>query len=360
MRYHMVLVGAGLTSATIAALNTDKKILVVERDEIGGMCRTENEGDIEVHKYGPHIFHTSNHKVWSFVNQYATFNGYVHRAKACVEDNILSFPINLETYNQLYAGSKPFSPDDLSTLIVENDADNFEDYLAEKIGYDLYDKFYKGYSEKMWGMPAKNIPLFIAKRIPIRTSYNDLYFNDLYQGVPKDGYTVMIERMMEHCDIQSLDFLSDKDYYESLADTVIYTGSVDEYFDYELGELPYRSMEYFMSIEPCKDFQGIGQMNYPDDDVPYTRIIEHKHFNWINRPITITTTEYPRPWKRGGHLNRFYPIPLQENMNLYEEYYRMDSKAIFAGRLGDYSYINMDEAIKRAMILDEQLKMGLL
>jgi len=350
MKYDMVIVGAGLTGATIAALCPDKKILILEKDEVGGACRTENFGGIDVHKHGPHIFHTSNEHVWRFVNKYAEFNGYVHRVKANVDGQIYPMPINLETYNRLYSID---TPSRAKELITESDADNFEDYLVEKIGPDLYDKFYKGYTEKFWGVPANSIPAFIAKRVPIRTSYNDLYFNDKYQGVPVDGYTNMINRMIDHCDIQQVDFNSDRDYYESLADVVIYTGSIDEYYDYELGVLPYRSCEYYMSIVPESDYQGIGQMNYPDDDVLYSRVIEHKHFNWVDTESSIITYEHPRQWKKGSHLKRFYPMPFIESTSLYDDYEALDGKAIFAGRLGTYSYINMDEAVRRAMILFE-------
>lgn len=351
MKYDVVIVGAGLTGATISACLPDKRILVLEKDDVGGMCRTENFNGIEVHKYGPHIFHTSNEQVWKFVNKYAEFNGYVHRAKANIDGDIYPFPINLEVYNRMYHIN---TPDKAEELITENDADNFEDYLVDKIGPDLYDKYYKGYAEKFWGVPANSLPSFIAKRIPVRTSYNDLYFSDRYQGVPMHGYTNMINNMMSHCDIEQADFNSDREYYESLADIVIYTGSIDEYFDYELGVLPYRTCEYFMSIVGEKDYQGIGPMNFPDDDVKYTRAIEHKHFNWVETDSTIVSYEHPRQWKRGGNLKRFYPLPFTDNVNLHEEYAMMDHKAIFAGRLGTYSYINMDEAVRRALILFEE------
>lgn len=348
----MVLVGAGLTSATFAALNPDKKILVLEKDNIGGLCRTENISGIEVHLYGPHIFHTNHRAAWSFVNKYAEFNRYTHRAKSNVDGQVLPFPINLETYNRLYGVE---SPEQAKALIDDSDADNFEDYLIERMGHDLYDKYYKGYAEKMWGMPANIIPAFIAKRVPIRSSYNDLYFDDLYQGIPKEGYTVMIERMTEHCEIQNVDFLSDKDYYESLADTIIYTGSIDEYFDYEYGILPYRTLDIEITEEDTEDYQGISQMNYPDEDVDYVRIIEHKHFNPVKTDNTIISKERPKPWRRGSKLKRMYPIPLLENEMKYQDYTGIEHKAIFAGRLGTYTYMNMDQCILQAMKINETL-----
>jgi UDP-galactopyranose mutase len=353
MKYDVLLVGAGLTSATIAAKLKDKRILILEKSDVGGMCRTENMNNIEVHMFGPHIFHTNNKEVWRFLEEFTEFNGYIHRAKSNVDGQILSFPINLSTYQQLYGTDNPSVA---KGLIDENASEDFEDYLMGKIGHDLYDKFYKGYVEKFWGMPASNIPSFIAKRVPVRSSFNDLYFNDTFQGVPKYGYTDMINQMIEHCDIKMVDFMSDKEYYESLAPVVVYTGSVDEYFDYQLGELPYRSCEYYLSIEPVEDFQGIAQMNYPDEEIPYTRIIEHKHFNWVDSPVTITSEEHPRKWKRGGHLQRFYPIPLQDNMILYEDYCALEHKAIFAGRLGTYTYMNMDRCVEEAMELSEHIR----
>lgn len=352
MKYDIVLVGAGLTNATIAALNKDKKILVLEKKDIGGLCRTENMGGIDVHKYGPHIFHTNNRRLWKFINEQADMRPYTHFAKSCIEDQIVDFPINLNTYQHYYHIDQPSHA---AELIDESCSDNFQDYLIERIGPDLYDKFYKGYAEKFWNIPAHHLPAFLAKRIPVRTSYTNRYYLDRYEGIPVHGYTDMITQMFEHCDIQNVDFLSDKEYYESLAPIVIYTGSVDEYFDYELGELPYRSMEYFLSIEPVSDYQGVAQMNFPDSDVPYTRIIEHKHFNPIDTATTITSTEYPRQWKRDKGLDRMYPIPFQENEDLYDAYLDMEHKAIFAGRLGSYKYMDMDKCVLQAMEVSENI-----
>jgi len=351
--YDILLIGAGISSATIAASLPDKKILVLERGELGGMARTEEYNGIDVHKYGPHVFHTSNSTVWEFMNRFATFNGYIHRCKSMVNGIVRSFPVNLSTYNELYNMD---SPEYVKGLMGESNADNFEDYLIEKVGPDIYDKFYKGYWEKLWGMPARHIPLFIAKRIPIRTSFNDLYFNDLYQGVPIDGYTAMIEKMFERCDVMNVDFMNDKDRYESLADVVVYTGSVDEYFDYSLGVLPYRSMKYYLDIEPVEDFQGTAQMNYCDERVPFTRKIEHKHFNWVDTKSSIVTIEYPKPWYKGSKLQRFYPIPLEQNEELYASYIQLDHKAYFAGRLGKYKYMDMDQCVEEAMYLSEVIK----
>lgn len=356
-QYDILIVGCGISGASIAAQFPDKRILIMERDEIGGMCRTENHNGIEVHMNGRHVFHTDNHEVWEFVNRYATFNGYIHRTKSVVDGQILSFPINLNTYQHLYQIDTPDMAKELINTPTEDSFTDYEDYLIQKVGPDLYDKFYKGYTEKFWGMPARNMPMFMARRIPVRSSFTDQYYTSRYQGVPIEGYTAMIEKMTAHCDIMNIDFLSDKEYYESLADVVVYTGSVDEYFDFTLGNLPYRSCEYMMSIEPVEDFQGIAQMNYCDADVPYTRIIEHKHFNWIDGiKTTVTTTEYPKKFVRGKGLKRFYPIPLEDNESLYNEYISLDHKAYFAGRLGRYRYMNMDECIEESMWLAEVIK----
>jgi len=353
MQYDILLVGAGITNATIAALNRDKKILILERDDIGGLCRTEEYNNIHVHKHGAHVFHTSIRHVWDFVNQYANFNGYVHRIKAMVGGEILSFPINLDIYNRLYQLD---SPEYVKELISSSDADNFEDYLIESIGDDLYDKFYKGYAEKLWGLPAHLLPRFLAIQSSVRSTFNDIYYDDVYQGVPANGYTAMIEDMTSHCEILNIDFMSDKEYYESIADVVIYTGSVDEYFDYRFGELPYRSVVHYMDIEPVEDMFGIAQMNYCDESIPYIKKIEHKHLNPVNTKSTIITTEYVKQWVRGRGMTRAYPIPLEGNHSLYSQYVSLPHKAIFAGSIGNYVLMDMDECVMEGMHISDRIR----
>lgn len=351
MKYDIVIVGSGLTGATIAALNTNKRILIIEKGEIGGLCRTEKMGKIDVHKHGAHIFHTNNKRVWDFVTGWADFNGYIHQVNVDIEGQIFPLPINLDTYQRLYGID---SPELAQQLIDKSDADNFEDYVIDVIGPDLYDKYYKGYTTKMWGIDPKELPAFIAHRIPVRTSRYSLYFNDKYQGVPLNGYTDMMMHMTSHCDFENADFNADRNYYESLADKVVYTGAIDEYFDYIWGELPYRTIEHKTSIvEGVQDYQGVAVMNYSDEDVPFIRIIEHKHLNWVDEDFTVISVEHPRQWRRSGNHVRMYPIPTQNNEDLYQRYLEMDHKAIFAGRLGQYKYLNMDQCIEHAMEIQE-------
>jgi UDP-galactopyranose mutase len=352
-KYDMILVGAGLTNATIAALNPDKNILIVEKSKIGGMCRTENTMGIDVHVYGPHIFHTSSKKAWDFVNKYAEFNGYVHSAKSIIDGKPLDFPINLSVYQHLYGFD---TPSEIKEIIYENDNDNYEDYLREKIGNNLYELFYKHYTEKFWGMPATQVPTFIGKRVPVRTSFNNNYFDDRFQGAPIDGYSSMIERMISHCEVVYADFNANKDYFEPMSDVILHTGSIDEYFDYSLGELQYRSCEYINNLVETEDHQGVAQYNYPDKDVAFTRKIEHKHFNWVDLPYTIISTEYPLKWTPDGNVSRFYPIPTDENKQLYDKYASMDTKVKFLGRLGSYRYLNMDQCVLEAMSVCDKLQ----
>jgi UDP-galactopyranose mutase len=350
MKYDIVIVGSGITAATIAALAEGRRILLMDNHDFGGIYRTENMNDIEVFKYGPYIVHTDDMYVWNFLNGYSQMLPYIHRSKSIVEDQTYSFPINLDTYQRLYHAD---SPEYARELLTENGNWSAEEYLLEKIGDDLYDKFYHGYLWKAWGMDPRQLPAYIIQHIPVRISYNDFMYDNRYQGVPSDGYTTMLERMTSHCDVQQMDFNGDKDYYESLAPIVVYTGSVDEYFDYELGELPYRSFEYHLSIEPTADYQGIAQVNFPDEEVVYTRSIEHKHIHWVDTPTTIVTQEIPRRYKRGGYLLRVNSIPIQSNIDLYDEYVAMEHKAIFAGRMGTYRNMNIEQCVLHAMDIFE-------
>lgn len=353
MKYDIIIVGSGITGATFAALSRGKKVLVLERSDLGGLCKTEDVNGIHVHSHGPHVFHTPHKYVWDFITQYATFNNYIHRIKSNVDGNIYPYPLNLETYNKLYSVETPLHADG---LILDNEALNYEDYMMERVGPDLYDKFFKFYAEKRWGMKASNLPMQLGYEIPVRSSYNDNVFMWEYQGVPVDGYSALIENMLSEADVQYVDFLSDKVHFESLSEHIIYTGSVDEYFDYELGQLPYRTNAYYMSIEPTADKQGIAEVRYPDHDVIFTRTIEHKHFYPpTDKTATIITEEVPKRWTPSVPHPRMYPIPLQQNYDLYDEYCGMEHKAIFAGRIGSYHSMDMASCVMQAMDIHDNL-----
>jgi UDP-galactopyranose mutase len=356
MKYDIIIVGSDLTAATIAALNKDKKILILERGEIGGLHRTENYNGIDVHKYGANIFHTSSRFIWDFINSQSSvniMNNYRHRVKAMTDGYIRSFPINLQTYSDLYNIDEPSIMED--SLDDPFYADNYEDYLIDKLGVDLYDKFYAHYSLKKWGIPPKLLPSFLAKEIPVRSSYNDEYYDDLYQGVPTFGYTSLIEDMTSHCDVQHTEFLADREYIEKMGKLIIYTDAIDEYFAYEHGQLPYRTAEYRMSFEPVKDFQGTAIMRYCDHSVQFTRIIEHKHFNHAESDVTITTTEYPRMYKVGSEYKRILPIPLGANEDLYSRYLdQSDEKVIFAGIIGSYSLMDLADCVSQGFNINDK------
>ena len=354
MEYDIVIVGCGITGATIASQFPEKRILILEKDEIGGLSRTENFNGIDVHMFGPNILHTSYDDVWSLVNKYTNVIPYFHRIKAVADGQVRSFPINLKTFSELYHAEVPSDVESLITQPIN--AQTFEDYMYVKVGPDLYDKFYKGYFEKVWGIPANNLPVHLAHKWPVRTSFDDHVYNDLWQGLPYSGWTSVIERMTAHCDILNVDFLSDKEYYESLADVVIYTGSVDEYFEFSLGELPYRSFKYYMDIEPVSDAQGTAEMLYCDDDIKMTRTLEYKHMLSEPSNVTIVMNEYPKRFVRGMDMKRMLAIPIQENEVLYESYCALDHKAYFAGWMGLYKNMEIAECIEQALVLSEVIK----
>lgn len=368
--YDYIFVGAGLFSATIAhqAVKAGKKCLVLEkRPYIGGNIYTENENGINVHKYGAHIFHTDNKEVWNYVNSLAEFNRYTNCPVANYNGTLFNLPFNMNTFAKIW--NDVITPEDAQKRIAEQAAEmagktpqNLEEQAISLVGRDIYERLIKGYTEKQWGRKCTELPASIIKRLPVRLTFDNNYFNDRYQGIPIGGYTQIIEKMLEGCDIQlNTDFFDDKEKWLSCADKVIYTGTIDKYFDYQFGELEYRSLRFETETLEKTNFQGNAVINYTDAETPYTRIIEHKHFEPENKdamekPVTIITREYPATWKQGDEP--YYAVNDERNSALYAKYKELadkQNKVIFGGRLGMYKYFDMDDTIIAAWELGKQV-----
>ncbi len=369
--YDFIFVGAGLFSATIvqAAVREGKKCLVIEkRSHLAGNIYTENVEGVNVHKYGAHIFHTDNKDVWNFVNSFAEFNRYTNAPVANYKGCLLNLPFNMNTFTKLW--NDVITPEDAKKRIEEQASEmkgrtpvNLEEQAISLVGRDIYEKLIKGYTEKQWGRDCKKLPPSIIKRLPVRLTFDNNYFNDRYQGIPIGGYTKMIEKMLEGCDVLlNIDFFDEKEKWLSMADKVIYTGTIDKYFDYQFGELEYRSLRFETETLGIDNFQGNAVINYTDAETPFTRIIEHKHFEPENRtaiekPITIITREYPANWKKGDEP--YYAVNDTKNTTLYLKYKELadkQDKVIFGGRLGMYKYFDMDDTIIAAWELFKSLK----
>ena len=357
-KYDYIVVGSGLYGATFSYLakKKNKKVLIIEkRNHIGGNIYTEEIDGINVHKYGAHIFHTSNKDVWDFVNQFVPFNDYVNQVLANYKGKIYHLPFNMNTFFDMWG---VIEPNEAKKIIDEQvkkenikEIKNLEDQALSLVGRDIYETLIKGYTEKQWGKPCNQLPSFIIKRLPLRFEYNNNYFNDIYQGIPIGGYTLLINKMLEGIDvILNEDFLQNKEKYLRIAKKIVYTGAIDEYFDYSLGELEYRSLR-FEEIKMNKEYyQNNAVINYTDKETPFTRIIEHKYFENIVSSSTIITKEYPDTYSKGKE--RYYPINDEKNNNLYNEYLKLAKKekhVIFGGRLGNYKYYDMDDTILKAM-----------
>lgn len=355
MKYDYLIVGSGLFGATFARLVTDngKSCLVIDkRNHIGGNCYTENIGGINVHKYGPHIFHTSSKDVWNFVNKFSTFNNYIHYPKCFSNNKLYSLPFNMNTFYEMWG---VINPNEAKKIIefqkYKGHPKNLEEQALFLVGKDIYNTLIKGYTEKQWGKSPKELPPFIIKRLPLRFTFNNNYFNDDYQGIPIGGYTLMLEKMLMDIPVKlNVDYFSQKQYFNSIAEKVIYTGCIDEFFDYEFGELEYRSLRFEEIEIEQENYQGCSQKNYNDLSFNYTRIIEHKHFEKINTERTIITKEYSENYKKG--MTPYYPINDDNNQNVYKKY-REKSKSltnfIFGGRLAEYKYMDMHVVIQSAM-----------
>ena len=355
-KYDYLLVGAGLYSAVFAHLATQagKKCLIVEkRDHIGGNIYCESVEGINVHKYGAHIFHTSNRKVWDFVNSLVEFNRYTNSPVANYRGEMYNMPFNMNTFSKMWGIS---TPEEAKAIIAEQrkivtgEPQNLEEQAISLVGTDIYRKLVKGYTEKQWGRDCRDLPAFIIKRLPVRYTYDNNYFNDLYQGIPIGGYNVLIEKLFAGCDIETgVNYLDNREKYNALAEKVVYTGPIDAYFGYQLGKLQYRTVRFETEVLDTDNYQGVAVVNYTDREPAYTRIIEHKHFEFGTQPKTVISREYPSEWSEG--MEPYYPVNDAKNQALYQQYAALAEKenVIFGGRLGEYKYYDMDKVIEAAM-----------
>ncbi|MCF2653172.1 UDP-galactopyranose mutase [Anaeromassilibacillus senegalensis] len=363
MRYDYLVVGTGLFGAAFAqqAKAAGKKVLAIDkRDHIGGNVYTEEIAGIQVHRYGAHIFHTNNHLIWDYVNQFAEFNRYTNSPIANYHGKIYSLPFNMYTFNQMWG---TITPQEAEQKVIEQrkaagitDPKNLEEQAISLVGTDIYEKLIKGYTEKQWGRPCNQLPAFIIQRLPVRFAFDNNYFNARFQGIPIGGYTKMIENMLSGIEVQlNKDYLNERDYWNKIANKVVYTGSIDAYFDFCYGYLSYRSLQFETELLNMPNFQGNAVVNYTDCETPYTRIIEHKWFEFGTQCQTVISREYSLEWQPG--IEPYYPVNDQINMALYEKYKtlaNLETKTIFGGRLGEYRYYDMDTVLASALEVAER------
>ena len=367
--YDYLVVGAGLFGAVFAheAKKNGKSVLVIDkRPNIAGNIYTEKVEGINFHKYGAHIFHTNDTGVWNYITQFATFNRFTNSPVANYKGELYSMPFNMYTFNKMWG---VVTPEEAAEKIEEQKSEitgepkNLEEQAISLVGRDIYEKLVKGYTEKQWGRDCKELPAFIIKRLPVRLTFDNNYFNALYQGIPVGGYTKMVENMLDGIEVRlNVDFLKEREKYEALVDRIIYTGAIDAYFDYALGNLEYRSVRFEKEVLDIPNFQGNAAVNYTDRETPWTRIIEHKWFEFgkdeagNDLPKTVISKEYSSEWKPGDEP--YYPVNDEKNNKLYQEYKKMsekEEKVIFGGRLGEYKYYDMDVTIRSALNLAESL-----
>lgn len=358
MKYDYLIVGAGLFGAVFAyeATKKGKKCLVIDkRDHIAGNIYTKETENINVHQYGAHIFHTSDRKIWDYVNSFADFNNYINSPVAVYKDELYNLPFNMNTFSKMWNIKTPSEAKAIIEKQIEElnitEPQNLEEQALSLVGTDVYEKLIKGYTEKQWGRDCKELPAFIIKRLPLRFTYDNNYFNDRYQGIPIGGYTKIVEKMLEGRDV-----LLDTDYFEfikdneGIADKVLFTGMIDEYYDFCYGHLEYRTVRFETEVLDCDNYQGNAVVNFTDREVPYTRIIEHKHFEFGKQEKTIISREYSTEWEPG--MEPYYPVNNERNNDLFEKYKALadkEEKVIFGGRLGNYKYYDMDKVIIAAL-----------
>lgn len=363
-QYDYLIVGAGLFGAIFAyeMKQAGKKCLVIDRrNHVGGNVYTKEIEGINVHMYGAHIFHTSDKKIWDYMNSFVEFNRYTNSPVARYKDELYNLPFNMNTFHALW-GVK--TPEEARTKIEEQKAEaltksgnaseepkNLEEQALRLIGKDIYEKLVKGYTEKQWGKRATELPSFIIKRLPVRFTYDNNYFNDKYQGIPEGGYTKIIEKMLEGVEVRlETDFFKDRATLETLAEKIVFTGMLDEFYNYRFGELEYRSLRFESETLDTDNFQGNAVVNYTEYEVPYTRIIEHKHFEFGTQEKTVITREYPATWKKGDEP--YYPMNDERNNDLFAKYRALaeqETNIIFGGRLGEYKYYDMHQVVARAL-----------
>ncbi len=363
MKYDYLIVGSGLYGAVFARQATDKgkKVLIIEkRKHIAGNVYTEKIEGINVHKYGPHIFHTNSKKVWDFVNKFIEFNRFTFSPIAKYKNETYPLPFNMFTFNKMWGCSTPQEAEQIISeqrKEIKGIPENLEEQAIMLVGRDIFEKLIKGYTEKQWGRPCKELPPFIIKRLPVRFIYDSNYYNALYQGIPIEGYTKLVENMLEGIEVKlNEDYLKNKPYYNSVADKIVYTGAIDSYFGYKLGNLEYRTVFFEEELLDVPNFQGCAMVNYTDKETPWTRIIEHKWFNFgkdekgNNLPKTVISREFSKEWDKNDEP--YYPVNDEKNNNLYLKYKELADKeknVFFGGRLGEYKYYDMDSVIGAAL-----------
>lgn len=361
MKYDFIIIGAGLFGSVCAyELNkSGYKVLVLEkRNHVGGNIYTELREGINVHKYGAHIFHTSNKNTWEYINQFSEFNNFINCPIARYKNEIYNLPFNMNTFSKIW--KDVYKPEDAKKHIekekFKGHPTNLEEQAMSLVGKTIYKKLIKEYTEKQWNRPCKDLPAFIIKRLPVRFTYNNNYFNDKYQGIPKEGYTKIIEKMLKGIEVKlNIDFLDNKEYYKSISKNIIYTGTIDSYYNYCYGKLEYRSLRFKEEILDTDNLQGNAVINWTSHDVPYTRTIEHKHFNNDISDKTVISYEYPIV----NEKDPYYPINNEINNKLYNKYKLLannDKKVVFGGRLGTYKYYDMDKTIEKALECIKEIK----
>lgn len=363
MKYDYLIVGSGLYGSVFAyeAKKKGKKCLVIDkRPHIGGNVYCEEMEGINVHKYGAHIFHTSNKKIWEYINQFAEFNNYINSPVAIYKDELYNLPFNMNTFSKMWNIKTPAEAKEMIAKQVAEtgitEPKNLEEQGLSLVGKDVFEKLVKGYTEKQWGRDCKDLPAFIIKRLPVRFTYDNNYFNDRFQGIPMGGYTKIIEKMLDGVEVKT-----DTDYFEfikenpDIAEKTLFTGMIDEYFGYKLGALEYRSVRFETEVLDTDNYQGNAVVNYTAREVPYTRIIEHKHFEFGKQEKTVISREYSSEWKVG--MEPYYPVNNEQNNALYEEYRKLagqEKNVLFGGRLGNYKYYDMDKVIEAALEMVEK------
>ena len=363
MKYDYLVVGAGLYGAVFAyeAKKKGKTCLGIDkRDHITGNIYCENVSGINVHKYGAHIFHTSDKKIWEYVNQFAEFNNYINSPVARYKNELYNLPFNMNTFSKMWNIATPQEAKDIIASQIADlnitEPKNLEEQALSLVGKDVYEKLIKGYTEKQWGRDCKDLPSFIIKRLPLRFIYDNNYFNDRYQGIPIGGYTKIVEKMLDGIEVRlNTNYLDNREEFDAMADKIVYTGMIDQFYDYKLGVLEYRSVRFETEELPMENYQGNAVVNYTEREVPYTRIIEHKHFEFGKQPTTIISREYSSEWKKGDEP--YYPVNNDKNNALYQQYKELadkEHKVIFGGRLGGYKYYDMDKVIAAALEMCEK------